>query len=133
VGRGLVVVSGGAAWGCPLDLILEGDSVGCMRLRGARHGGPCTGASALHSHSFDENVLPVHSDGIREVAVIGSEPEMCVVVLRSNGMGADVSHLDSLGCGAHTCLSGVAGLVVDMGTLGMVEGAGSDCGMHAGA
>jgi hypothetical protein len=74
LGHGLVVVSGGAAWGCPLDWILEGDSV-----------------------------------------------------------GADVLHLDGLGCGAHTCLSSVAGLVVYIGTLEMVEGAGGGCGMHIGA
>jgi hypothetical protein len=42
--------------GGPLDWILKGDGVGCMRLHGARHGGSCTGASALHSHGFDENV-----------------------------------------------------------------------------
>jgi hypothetical protein len=67
VGRGLVVVSGGAAWVCPLDWISEGDGVGCMRLRGARHGGPRTGGSAPCSCGFDENVPPVHSDGIRAV------------------------------------------------------------------
>jgi hypothetical protein len=97
--------------------------VGCVRLRRARHGGPHTGASAPCSCSFDENVLPVHLDGIRVVVVVGSEPETRTVAL----------HSDGLGCGAHTCLSGVAGLVVDMGALGMVEGAGGDWGMHAGA
>jgi hypothetical protein len=78
---------------------------------------------ALHSCSFDENVPPVHSDGIRAAAVIGSEPEMCMVA----------SHSDGSGCGAHICLNGVAGLVVDTGTLGMVEGAGGGLGMHVGA
>jgi hypothetical protein len=76
---------------------------------------------------------PVHLDSIRVAAVIGSDPEMHVVASLSDSMGADASHLDSLGCGVHTCLSSVAGLVVDMGTLGMVEGAGGDWGMHAGA
>jgi hypothetical protein len=123
VGRGLVVVSGGATWGCPLDWILEGDSVGCMRLRGARHGSPHKGASAPRSHGFDGNMLPVHLDGIRAVAVIGSEPEIRVVA----------SHSDGLGCGVHMCSSGVAGLVVDTGASGIVEGAGGDWGMHAGA
>jgi hypothetical protein len=31
------------------------------------------------------------------------------------------------------CSSGAAGLVVNMGALGMVEGASGDRGMHAGA
>jgi hypothetical protein len=48
-------------------------------------------------------------------------------------MGADASHLDGLVCGAHMCSSSVAGLVVDMDALGMVEGAGGDLGMLAGA
>jgi hypothetical protein len=60
---------------------------------------------------FDENVPPVHSDGIRAAAVVGSEPEARMVASRSDG----------LGCGAHTCSSGVAGLVVDTGALGMVD------------
>jgi hypothetical protein len=107
--------------------------VGCMRLCGARHGGLRTGASAPCSRGFDENVPPVHSDSIRAAADIGSEPETRVVALHSDSMGVDVSHSDGLGCGVHTCLSGVAGLVVDMGALGMVEGAGGDWGMHAGA
>jgi hypothetical protein len=57
MGRGLVVVSNGATWGCPLDWILEGDGVGCMRFHGARHGGPRTGASVPYSRGFDENML----------------------------------------------------------------------------
>jgi hypothetical protein len=82
---------------------------------------------------FDENMPPIHSDCIRVGVVIGSEPEMHAVASRLDGMGADALHLDGLGCGAHTCSSSVAGLVVDIGTLGMVEGAGGDWGMHAGA
>jgi hypothetical protein len=127
VGRGLVVVSGGAAWGCPLDWISEGDGVGCVRLHGDRHSGPRTGASAPHLRGFDENVPPVHSDSIRVAVVIGSEPEMHTVASRldsmgadvscsdgmgadvscSDGMGADVSHLDSLGCGGRICAQAV--------------------------
>jgi hypothetical protein len=87
----------------------------------------------LRSCGFDENVPPVHSDGIRVAAVIGSEPEMRMVALCSDGMGADASRSDGLGCGAHTCSSGVAGLVVDMGALGMVEGAGGESDACAGA
>jgi hypothetical protein len=94
-----------------------------VRLHRARHGGPRIGASVLHSHGFDKNMLPVHLDGIRAAAVIGSESETCTVV----------SRLDGLGCGAHTCSSSVAGLVVDIGALGIVEGAGGGWGMHAGA
>jgi hypothetical protein len=89
------------------------------------------GASALHSCGFDENVPPIHSDSIRAAVVLGSELEMHVVVSCSDGVGVDASHSDDLGCGAHT-LSGVAGLVVDMGTLGMVEGAGGDWGIVRG-
>jgi hypothetical protein len=107
--------------------------VGCVRLHRARHGGLRTGASAPHSHSFDENMPPIDLDSIRVAAVIGSELEIHTVASCSDSVGADVSHSDSLGCGAHMCLSGVAGLVVDTGTLGMVEGAGGDWGMHVGA
>jgi hypothetical protein len=106
--------------------------VGCVRLHGARHSGPRTGGSAPRLRGFDEYVLPVHSDGIRAAAVNGSEPETHMVVSRSDGVGADALRLDSLGCGAHTCLSGV-GLVVDTGALGMVEGAGGGWGMQVGA
>jgi hypothetical protein len=88
--------------------------VGCIWLHGAVDGGPHTGGSASHSCSFDEDMPPVHLDGIRAAAVVGSEPETCTVVAHSDGGGADVLHLDGLGCGAHMCLSGVAGLVVGM-------------------
>jgi hypothetical protein len=78
-------------------------------------------------------VPPIHSDGIRVAAVIGSEPEMHTVASHLDGVGAHMSCSDSLGCEVHTCSSGVAGLVVDMGAFRMVEGADGDWGMHAGA
>jgi hypothetical protein len=125
-------MGGRAAWGCPLDWISEGDAVGCVRSRGARHGGLRTGGSAPCSRGFDEDVPPVHSDGIRVAAVVVGKPEARTVASRSDGVGADASRLDGLGCGAHTCSSGV-GLVVDTGALGMVEGAGGNWGMQVGA
>jgi hypothetical protein len=82
---------------------------------------------------FDENVPPVHLDGIRAAAVDGSEPEMHMVASRSDGVGADVSRLDGLGCGAHTCLSGVAGLVVDMDGMRAVGPGGGESDACAGA
>jgi hypothetical protein len=91
MGRGLVVVSSGAV-----------------------DGGPHAGASAPRLRGFDEDVPPVHLDGIRAAAVVGSEPEARTVVAHSDGGGADVPCLDGLGCGAHMCLSGVAGGVVGM-------------------
>jgi hypothetical protein len=107
--------------------------VGCMRSCRARHGGPCAGASALRSHGFDENVPPIHLDGIRAVVVIGSEPETRTVASRSDGGGADAPHLDGLGCGVHTCLSGVAGLVIDMDGVRAVDTGGSEPDACAGA
>jgi hypothetical protein len=68
-----------------------------MRLRGAVDGGPHAGGSALRSRGFDENVPPVHLDGIRVAAVVGSELETCAVAARSDGVGADASkHLDGV-------------------------------------
>jgi hypothetical protein len=40
--------------------------------------------------------------------------------------GADVLHFDSLGCGAHMCLSGVAGLVVGMDGVRVVGPGGGE-------
>jgi hypothetical protein len=107
--------------------------VGCMRLCGAVDGGPCAGASALRLRSFDENMPPVHLDSIRAAAVDGSEPETHTVASRLDGMGADASRLDDLGCGAHTCLSGVAGLVVDMDGMRAVGPGGGESDACAGA
>jgi hypothetical protein len=84
---------GRAAWGCPLDWISKGDAVGCVGLRG----GLRTGGSVPCSHSFDEDVLPVHSDSIRAAAVIVGELEARTVALCLDGMGADAPiHLDGV-------------------------------------
>jgi hypothetical protein len=64
--------------------------VGCVRLHRARHGGLHAGASAPHSRGFEENMPPIHLDGIRAPAVVGSELETHTVASCSDGMGADV-------------------------------------------
>jgi hypothetical protein len=40
---------------------------------------------------FEDDVLPVHLDGI-----VGSEPEMCMVASCSDSVGADVLYLDGM-------------------------------------
>jgi hypothetical protein len=107
--------------------------VGCVRLCGAVDGGPHAGASAPRLRGFDENVPPVHLDGIRAAAVDGSEPETRTVASRLDGVGANASRLDGLGCGAHTCLSSVAGLVVDMDGVRAVGLGGGESDACAGA
>jgi hypothetical protein len=87
MGRGFMDTGGRAVWGCPLDWISEGDTVGCVRSHGAVDGGPHAGASALCLRGFDENVPPIHLDGIRVAVVVVGDPDTHAVVLRSDSGG----------------------------------------------